>query len=112
MTRHPKTISDILTTLRRTYPRFGYKKYMYAEDKDLKRVGKRVQVFVFVRSDDGRQSIRRVVFQKKTMGVRAWGLWLSEHAPGIFEDQTLPFLNREFGSTWSIVRIIGWTFTR
>lgn len=102
-----------ISGLRKTYPRIGPSRYLYATRADLKKQGVGIVVLIVLWSDDGRVSLHRTRFTKKqAMNVREWSDWLHANVPDVLRNNVLAYVNRTFGSTWSIDRLFGWHFAR
>ena len=104
-------LRERLQTLRRTYPLIGPARYLHARRADLRRSGRSIVLLIVVRNDDGRMSVHRTQFTKqRAMTVPQWADWIEANAPDVLSNQVLAYLNRTFGSIWSIDRVIGWHF--
>jgi hypothetical protein len=108
-------VRDTVDGLQRTYPNISvaYGRFMYVGLEDFKRRGKTTVLWVLFWSDDGRVSFRKTTFSReRAMSVPEWGGWLQVNAPGILVGNAIPYMNRNFGSTWNIDKVFGWHFSR
>ncbi len=102
-------IRDRVEALRRTYPKIDKRtRYLYSGRLDKREASERAAIYIVAWSADGRVTLHRTEFQKPRMRVAEWARWLSDHAPGIVNNQVRAFMNRTFGSTWYIEQIFGW----
>lgn len=99
-----------IEALRKTYPRFGPARYLHATREDLRKRGKAIVLYSLLWSDDGRASLHKTEFSKDVMTVGQWAEWLQANVPEVLRNNVLAYVNRTFGSLWSIERIVGWHF--
>ena len=107
-------IKDRMEALKRTYPNISrrHARFLYGRPGDMSRRSKKITVWMVLWSEDGRVSLHKTGFEKKRpMSVAEWSGWLVVNAPDVFKDSVLAYVNRTFGSSWNIERVIGWHFT-
>lgn len=108
-------LADRILALKRVYPLTDVAKsrFLYSRPADLLRRGDTISLWVLLWSDDGLVSIRQTKFVRAhAMTADEWADWLSVHAPKILRDNVLAFVNRSFGTTWNIERVVGWHFSK
>jgi hypothetical protein len=95
------------------YPRIGPARYLYTTPADLRKSGKAIAVLSLVWSDDGRTSIHKTIFDKThERTVQQWADWIHLNLEDVLRNNVLAYMNRAFGSLWTVDRVIGWHFVR
>lgn len=104
-------IKDRIEQLRRVYPLVGPSRFLYAKPADLNKRSRRVQVYLLMKSADDRVSIHKTIFEKgQAMSVAQWADWLYINSISVFENQVIASIDRSYGSSWTVERIVGWHF--
>lgn len=110
-----ETLKQRLDFLKRTLPKIDprHARYMYADDKDLKRRGKHVVIYVVIWSSDARVSLHKTGFSHTpALSVGAWAGELVERVPTVFRENVIPALNSQTGVSWAVDRVVGWHFVK
>lgn len=102
-----KTIAD----LRMQFPKIDPQtRFMYDGRLRKNATSDAVAVRFIAWSEDGRVTMHRTEFRKPGLTMAEWSAWLHEHAPRVIGHQVVAYMNRQFGSTWSVETIFGWHF--
>lgn len=106
-------LQDRIAALQRAYPRRdGPMCFMHTDKGDLRKQGRQIVVYLLMWADDARVSLHKTEFTKtRDMSVREWADWLEASAEEVLNGNVVAYVNRTFGSTWTIERIVGWHFT-
>jgi hypothetical protein len=106
-------LGERIRALQRMYPRIGPARYLHATSADLRKSGKAIAVLSLLWSEDGRVSIHKTVFDKtRERTVQQWADWLHSSLDDVLRNNVIAYVNRTFGSLWTVDRVIGWHFVR